>query len=114
MDLPTVPPSVTVNTGDEEYPNQIKEDFFVSVLSYLGYDDHSAACFTQREDRVLSIYDQISPIHTSDRITMLTANDILVASVIYWRNPANYVCVVYAHYLNDRVIERARFRPPRE
>lgn len=114
MELPTVPPSVTVNTGDEEYPNQIKEDFFASILSFLGYDDHSSAHFTDREDRVLSIYDQISPIHTDDRITILTARHILVASVIYWRDSANYVCVVYAHYLNERVIERARWHPPSE
>lgn len=109
LSLPTVPPPITVITGEEDGPNRVKEDFFVSILSFLGYGERETAIFTERKNRILSVYDPISPRHSDDVISMLIVRGVLVASVIYWRNNFNNVCVVYAHYLNGDVIKRTRW-----
>ena len=114
VSLPTIPDPEIVITGGEECPNQIKDDFFASILSFLEYDENKAVHFTRREDRVLSVFDPVSPMQTNDWITMLIVQDVLVASVVYRRNDFNYVCVSYAHYLTERVIERTRWHERKE
>ena len=111
MQLPTIPPPMQVNTGDEDPIHALKDQFFEEVWTFLGYTERSAHIFLRFQGRhVGGMYEQTKLDVSDDHIYTLNRNDVPLASVLVWRDAGNYVWGLFAHYLSDELVERVRYK----
>lgn len=110
--LPIIPDSMTVITGDETGIERKMEAFFLEIIHYLGYDEDSAGVWCRIERQKLC---QFAPElrDLDEELVTLRINGRVIASVIYSRTESNYVQASFAHYLSLPNILRCQCRASR-
>lgn len=107
--LPETPARFTVITGEEERVEQTIESFFGGILDFLGYNHRARTAFVKIEAYTLGVEHPGHLQPTDDRITLLIARDITLASVLARRNEFNWIEVLSACYLtSNEMVDRLR------
>ena len=110
--LPIIPDSMTVNTGEQIKIEERMEAFFLEIIQYLGYDEDSAGAWCRIEHQMLCQF--ASELRDSDeKLVTLRINGRVIASVIYSRSELNYVQASFAHYLSLANIAKCQCRAGR-
>lgn len=104
-ELPKPRKKFIVNTGDTETVENEINRFFDSVLDTLGFDDKARTAFVERDSFVLHRTDKHgSMLPTDNRITLLIARGVVVASILERRNDFNFIEVAGASYLTPESV----------
>lgn len=117
--LPKTPDQITLTTGAEEMEKvyEVRDSFFMQIRDYLGMPERSRLAFSQITTRGLSLEDfekkaffnAAEKVPLSDQyVSVLTVNDIAVASCLFLRDPFNYHQVSFAHYLTEETEQKVR------
>ena len=81
--LPIIPDSMTVNTGEQIKIEERMEAFFLEIIQYLGYDEDSAGAWCRIEHQMLcqfaselmhfNLVTSINTEHPPDKTTICAA-----------------------------------------
>jgi hypothetical protein len=101
-----IPESFIITTGEDEYINEKTNHFFESVLDVLSYNLAARKAFVEQRTQTLGIEEPNGFRPSDNKITLLIARDLTIASVLERRDDLNYIEVSFAHYLNKHRVER--------
>ena len=107
--LPEVPEIYTVITGYDQQIAELANQFFDSILAFIGYNERAITAFTERHDFFLRRYirerelpDEEQYLHT------LLARGYTIASVLVTRDDGNACQVASTHYLTPDLVVKLR------
>lgn len=106
--LPEVPHPI-ICVIDEETPHLILDEFFSSVLTYLGYPAELFRHAGQLKYRQFADSSSGLAELKKEWIVMLMVCDIMVASVIFEQIATDRVRVVYSHHLDGETVHFAQW-----
>ena len=100
---PVVPDYFNITTGYDGLIAERAEEFFDSILDWLGFTERARRVFVERQPYHLQKVGSDAP-GEEQYVYLLVVGDVLAASVIVRRSDSNNCHVGFASYLTPRWI----------
>jgi hypothetical protein len=109
FELPQVPEIYTITTGFDDVIAERADQFFNSILNFLGYNQRARMAFTERKEYFL-MEERLGQLIEGEEkyIRLLIVKDFTAASVLSRRDELNRCQVASAHYLNPIIVQILR------